>query len=111
MEGTPATDMEEICQIMEVDCSDLPEPIVVVTQHMPGGLLGAYYRGEPYIFVYTYLPLDKIQQVIYHETVHYVSVYNDWNITRCASEELARSLTATRFNEPESTTWRENYGC
>ena len=110
-EPKPASDMEEICQMLQLDCSDVDEPIVVITHFVPPGYYGMYSPGEPYVFVNTRYPMDQIRKTKFHEIVHYVVWETQFTRDRCESEALARRLTAEKFNEEEDPNWRERYGC
>jgi hypothetical protein len=111
IEPTPASDFEEICQTLDIDCSGFPPPIVVVTQLVPGGYYGLYIRGEPYIFISSEFSLDQIQKTKYHEMVHYIQVNDNPEIGRCESEETARKLTSIKFGFPYDEDWRDYYRC
>lgn len=106
-----SSDLEEICFELELDCSEIPEPIVVISNIVPTGYYGLYLRGEPYVFISSRASLEQIRKTIYHETVHYVQVNAEPTIGRCESEEAARKLTAKKFGYDYDEEWRERYRC
>lgn len=105
------TDMEYICERLELECTDLAEPIVVVTDAVGPFYYGFYIHGEPYVFVNSNYPQEQIERTAFHETVHYVVYWTNTDLTRCENEELARVLTAEFFGMTYSTKWHDQYGC
>lgn len=107
----PTTLFEQVCEVLEVDCSEIAPPIVVISQIIdPYGAHGIYIHGEPYIFInaVTWLPVSEVE---IHETAHYVlyEVYGD--VEACLSEEVARAVTEILTGVPIDMGWPEAYGC
>jgi hypothetical protein len=97
-------------------CRGLDRPQVVQTQLLQIlGALGVFVHNEYYVFVgnEAYLTLNGVtyDEVVFHETVHYILWHSEAERERCASEGMARKLTAEQFDIPESPTWRIQYGC
>ena len=111
------TVFERVCDALEVDCSFIDAPIVVVTQTVADlPCLGCFYRGftypgEDYVFVNaTMAPLMQ-WKTEFHETIHYVHFQLSMNVTRCESEMIARKLTALEFNDEYDDSWLKPYRC
>lgn len=109
----PPTPFEQVCAELQVDCSDIPEPIVVYSEILDyvgfGGVYGAYIHGEPYVLVSPNSP--NIVKTVIHEIVHYVSVKSGIYKSRCSNEGLARVVSSKLTNTEVDETWPERYGC
>lgn len=108
---------ELICDYTQWEgCMDIIPPKVVTTQNMPWFARGLYVPGEPYIFVYSKLPLKTQWEVEVHETVHYLQTKLGMlgkfsRAVKCHTENDARALTSLILGTPYDHTWRERYGC
>jgi hypothetical protein len=107
--GTTQEKWQDTCDILEVDCTDMAPPTVVVTSLMGAlGLYGAYYPGEHMIFVDPYAP----EKTEVHEMTHYLlyelGLFRD---NRCMSEEVARRVHHKWEGTTYDDTWRSQYRC
>jgi hypothetical protein len=91
--------------------SDLAPPVVIETIMLVPPHYGAYYRGEPWVFVSAALDDYEFLKTVIHETVHYASYNSKVDYTRCGDEQLAREITAQLLEEEYSDDWKVWYGC
>jgi hypothetical protein len=92
-------------------CEGLDRPEVVQTQLLRLlRALGLFVHDEPYVFVgdEDYLKQYNVtyDEVVFHETIHYILWHSETERVSCESEAMARKLTAKVFDIPE-----DPYGC
>src|SRR5210317_401062 len=117
--GPPPSVEEQLfrkaCTELRVNCRTLPPPKVVYTDNLfilvDSRNLGVYLHGGDTIYINKNRHLVEHDQVILHETVHYIHDRLRMEVTRCQSEEQARVITARVFNKEVDPTWRERYRC
>jgi hypothetical protein len=99
----------DVCTILDVDCTDIAPPIVVTTNMMGAFRLhGAYFPGENYIFV----DPDSPEHTIVHEMTHYLLYeMNLFRNDRCGSEYMARRVHHAWEGTEYDDTWRAQYRC
>ena len=112
----PPTLFEVACVAVQehyeyVTCDGLDEPVPVISKVVSVRYYGFYHQGEKYIFVRAGLPVARQQEVILHESIHYILDHLDVLISRCAAEELARKTVSDWFGTQISPTWERQYGC
>jgi hypothetical protein len=102
------TPMEFACEQLDIDCTGIRPPDVIITELMGAlGLYGAYMPGENRI----YIDPDAPSHTLVHEVTHYVVYEAGFRFDRCFSEEVAR-IVHHRWNGTEySDSWRKTYGC
>lgn len=89
------TNMQVVCDLMEVDCADLAPPLLIVVDFGRRlNALGLYPIGTNVILVSAecngrLADKDKCDAVVAHEIAHYISFTLNPNITSCESEEIA----------------------
>lgn len=112
IEPVPPTLFEVACYELALDCSELDPPKIIYTA-LPElmGALGVFIADEPYIYINRLKTSVPWEQIILHETVHYVLYYAGPELTNCQSEEKARVITARHFNQEVDPTWRKRYNC
>ena len=112
------TILEEVCTELQVDCSDVEEPIIVTSRLVEalgnvmfplGKLHGAHIPGEPYIFINPTSWKDQ-RITIVHEMVHYIIAQLQLPYDKCEGEQAAREITYKLTGQPMGD-WRESYGC
>jgi hypothetical protein len=96
----------------DAPCTGLPAPFITYLP-LPPGVAGRHFEGTDFIIlhykdIYETAPWE---QVIVHETVHYV-LFANGILDICVGEEAARRATATYFGLDYNDDWRKNYpGC
>jgi hypothetical protein len=80
-------------------------------------------HGEEYIYALPQNVIDKLaleagvdripttEQIVFHETIHYILHEAGADVGRCKGEELARRLTAAEYGYRYSSVWKVGYGC
>ena len=103
------------CSQLRVNCRGLPAPKVVHTDNpfilLDDRNLGVYLHGGDTIYVNKKRHMVEWDQIILHETVHYIHDQLRMGLTRCQSEEQARVITARVFNKEVDPEWRVRYEC
>jgi hypothetical protein len=106
--------MDEVCErVYEefgISCGSLDEPIVIITDILPNRYHGIYAHGEEYIFINASSP-KPVNEIVAHETVHYVLYELGLPLGRCESEAHARSWASEITGAPIDPNWRDTYGC
>lgn len=119
---------QQVCKLVEQDhagaCEGLTAPEVVESSApMLLDAYGFYIPGERYVYTLTDALLRQFQElnptfdvpdmyeVRLHETVHYIADWAGMNLGRCASEALAREVTARWKGLVDDGSWRARYGC
>lgn len=110
--------------ISETACVGIEAPTVIISRApLLIGAYGLYIKDENYVYVLSQTEMDKmslelwakrwptVEEVVFHETIHYIMDRQLVSPNRCDSEELARELTSERFSFPVDPTWRSRYGC
>lgn len=115
------SEWDKVCAAVKAEydenlCSGLEPPTVIQTKIADMlSMLGAFVHDEPYIFVASNLFIalndTTYDEVVFHETVHYILWWKDYEKGRCESEAAARKLTAKQYGKAEDLTWRFIYGC
>ena len=111
-EASRPSEWDETCAIMQIDCTGIQKPIVIYTNLMGvWGLYGAYYHGEPFLFI----DPDAPPETYVHELTHYLlwnlGLFRGGKADSCSSEELARRVAAIWAGEEYNDKWRLRYGC
>lgn len=99
----------------EVDCKKIepPTPVIsLVVNARATNLLGFYYHSDKYVFIRRGMTPEKTQEVIFHETVHYI-LYEKYgkSMVRCESEWAARIATDLYTSRPYDDWWVKAYKC
>lgn len=100
----------------DVDCSKFDKPTAVfsnVVRAWKGrNMLGFYFHGEKFVFVRSDISERMQQEVLFHETVHYV-LYETYgnNVGRCESEAAARMATDLYMRRAYDMRWKKWYKC
>jgi len=106
---TQTSEMKFACDYLEIDCTGIERPSVIVTKLMGAfGVYGAYYGGEKTVF----LDPDAPDHTYIHELTHYLL----WEVSNgavkgCASEEAARRVHHAWEGTEYDDSWRGRYGC
>lgn len=111
-EPIPPSLFEVACAELRADCTNIDPPKVIYSAIVePYKALGIYFWGEPYIYINSETTLVPWDQVVLHETVHYVIYEAELDYTWCGSEAAARVITARVFNTEVDPEWRVRYKC
>lgn len=112
LEPIPPSLFEVACAETRVDCTDMRAPVIIYSA-WPELLsaVGVFVPDEPYIYINRMKTSVPWEQIILHETVHYVLYYGGVELSNCESEEKARVITARHFNLEVDPTWRKRYNC
>jgi hypothetical protein len=115
------SEWDKVCAAVEAEydenlCAGLEPPTVIQSKIADIlGVLGGFIHDEQYVFVASdsMLSLNDVtyDEVVFHETVHYILWWADYEKGQCESEAAARKITAKQYDKPEDPTWRVNYGC
>lgn len=108
------TPFEAVCELVREEfgdtCYGVEEPELIITELVEIlGAYGIYVHGEGYIFIAP--NLSNKNEVIVHETVHYVLWELSISRVRCDSERFAREWTEIITGIPLDPTWEKRYGC
>lgn len=105
-------------------CAEIEAPVVIISQApLLIGAYGFYMHGEKYVFALPQEDINKLalaagvdripttEEVVFHETIHYILSETDSDVSRCRSEEIARRLTAAAYGYRYNSGWKVGYGC